>query len=295
VADNGITVWQTFFMLLTVIPASKMLSSIFMKLIARVGTVDEEKWAAIGIGSLGGLAGMYALGKVSMQALGKRGIPLGTGGSAGIPGSSVSGGSPANDGAGSPGTPFDSLVQNVSSAGNTAAVAGGVLGSIGSAPVPGVAPAVAGITGAAAKMAAMPMAAAYGIGRTLYQGVRDRGSMTVGEALGGTAMQLTGAQSVPEATARLIGTVLGSPLGGWGARMGSNIMGAPVRWASDLVSGPSWTGRTAEGFSPGESAAGLLGLPEDMFDVRFGEFSGDAPGASPGASVEDIFGGPASG
>ncbi|SHE98368.1 hypothetical protein SAMN02745218_01212 [Desulfofundulus australicus DSM 11792] len=290
---DKVTVWQTFFMLLTVIPASKMLSSIFMKLIARVGTVDEEKWAAIGIGSLGGLAGMYALGKVSMQALGKRGIPpvMGTGGNAGIPGGNVSGGTSSGDA----GTPFDSLVQNVSNVGRTAAVAGGVLGGIGSAPVPEVAPAVAGITGAAAKMASMPLAAAYGIGKTLYQGVRDRGSMSVGEVLGGTAMQLTGAQSVPEATARLIGTVLGSPLGGWGARVGSNIMGAPVRWASDLVSRPSWTGGSGGGFSPGESAAGLLGLSEDMFDVRFGEFSGDTPDASPGASVEDIFGGSASG
>lgn len=57
-----ITVWETFFMLLTVIPVSKMLSSIFMKLVARVGTVDEDKWAMIGLGAIGATFGLMKKG-----------------------------------------------------------------------------------------------------------------------------------------------------------------------------------------------------------------------------------------
>lgn len=59
---GGITVWQTFFMLLTVIPVSKMLSSIFMKLVARVGTVDEDKWAMIGLGAIGATVSLMKRG-----------------------------------------------------------------------------------------------------------------------------------------------------------------------------------------------------------------------------------------
>jgi len=57
-----ITVWEVFFMLLAVIPVSKMLSSIFMKLVARVGTVDEDKWAMIGLGAIGATAGLMKNG-----------------------------------------------------------------------------------------------------------------------------------------------------------------------------------------------------------------------------------------
>lgn len=62
--SGGITVWQTFFMLLTVIPVSKMLSSIFMNLVTRVGTVDEDKWAMIGLGAIGATVGLMKRGNV---------------------------------------------------------------------------------------------------------------------------------------------------------------------------------------------------------------------------------------
>lgn len=70
--SGGITVWETFFMLLTVIPVSKMLSSIFMKLVARVGTVDEDKWAMIGLGAIGATVGLMRKG--GPAALGKGGF-----------------------------------------------------------------------------------------------------------------------------------------------------------------------------------------------------------------------------
>ncbi|SFH34342.1 hypothetical protein SAMN05660649_04827 [Desulfotomaculum arcticum] len=57
-----ITVWEVFFMLLTVIPVSKMLSSIFMNLVARVGTVDEDRWAMIGLGAIGATFGLMKKG-----------------------------------------------------------------------------------------------------------------------------------------------------------------------------------------------------------------------------------------
>ncbi len=60
--SGSITVWETFFMLLAVIPVSKMMSSIFMKLVARVGTVDEDKWAMIGLGAIGATVGLMKKG-----------------------------------------------------------------------------------------------------------------------------------------------------------------------------------------------------------------------------------------
>jgi len=57
-----ITAWEVFFMLLAVIPVSKMLSSIFMKLVARVGTVDEDRWAMIGLGAIGATFGLMKKG-----------------------------------------------------------------------------------------------------------------------------------------------------------------------------------------------------------------------------------------
>jgi len=54
--DRRITLWALFFGLIAVIPISKMFSTIFMSLLARIGTVDEDQWAARGLGVLGGLA-----------------------------------------------------------------------------------------------------------------------------------------------------------------------------------------------------------------------------------------------
>ncbi|MEW6697306.1 MAG: hypothetical protein AB1341_08160 [Bacillota bacterium] len=89
--SGGITVWETFFMLLTVIPVSKMLSSIFMKLVARVGTVDEDKWAMIGLGAIGATIGLMRKGGTTA---------LGKGGFGGFSGASDGGGSGGSRGSG---------------------------------------------------------------------------------------------------------------------------------------------------------------------------------------------------
>lgn len=70
-----VTLLEMFFMLLAVIPISKMLSQIFMSLLARIGTVDEEKWAAIGMGAWGGLTGMIVMGRAAIGAI--KGAPGG--------------------------------------------------------------------------------------------------------------------------------------------------------------------------------------------------------------------------
>jgi hypothetical protein len=57
-----ITVWQIFFAFFVILPISKMLSNIFMSLLARFGTVDEQALATRSFGMLGGLT---ALGAVS--------------------------------------------------------------------------------------------------------------------------------------------------------------------------------------------------------------------------------------
>lgn len=51
----SVTVFETFFMMVAVIPMSKMLSTIFMKMAVRAGTVDQDKWAVIGLGAIGGV------------------------------------------------------------------------------------------------------------------------------------------------------------------------------------------------------------------------------------------------
>ena len=48
--ETEITLWQLFFVLLAIIPVSKMFSMIFMNFLARIGTVDEDVWAAKGLG-----------------------------------------------------------------------------------------------------------------------------------------------------------------------------------------------------------------------------------------------------
>lgn len=66
-----ITVWQIFFAFFVILPISKMMSNIFMSLLARFGTVDEQALATRGFGMLGGLA---TLGVAS--AAGARGAYL---------------------------------------------------------------------------------------------------------------------------------------------------------------------------------------------------------------------------
>lgn len=69
-----ITFWQLFFVLMTIIPVSKMLSMVFMSIVARLGTVDEHSEAAKGLGVLGMLGGIAMLGKAGATALGGGGI-----------------------------------------------------------------------------------------------------------------------------------------------------------------------------------------------------------------------------
>jgi len=68
-----ITIWELFWALFAVIPISKMLSYIFMSLLARIGTVDENTVALQGAGMLSGLG---ALARVSGSAVkGSPGLP----------------------------------------------------------------------------------------------------------------------------------------------------------------------------------------------------------------------------
>ncbi|HHW44745.1 MAG TPA: hypothetical protein GXX25_13275 [Desulfotomaculum sp.] len=66
---DKVTLWDTFFMIICVIPISRMFSTIFMKLVVRAGVVNEEGLAAKGSAALGGLAGMIALGRTTGMAL----------------------------------------------------------------------------------------------------------------------------------------------------------------------------------------------------------------------------------
>jgi len=59
----SITLWQIFFAFFVILPISKMLSNIFMSLLARFGTVDEQ---ALGVQrGFGMLGGLFTLGAVS--------------------------------------------------------------------------------------------------------------------------------------------------------------------------------------------------------------------------------------
>ncbi len=64
--ETNITLWQLFFVLIAIIPVSKMFSTIFMSFLARIGTVDEDMWATRGLGIMGG---MVALGKAGAGAI----------------------------------------------------------------------------------------------------------------------------------------------------------------------------------------------------------------------------------
>ncbi|MCR4443261.1 MAG: pilin [Peptococcaceae bacterium] len=66
---QGMRTWDVLFMLMVIIPVSKMMHNVFMKLIQRIGTVDEEKWAAAGATGLAGLAGLVVMGKTAAGAV----------------------------------------------------------------------------------------------------------------------------------------------------------------------------------------------------------------------------------
>ena len=65
-----ITMLQFFMAMVAIIPISKMLSMIFMNLISRIGTVDEDRWAARRLGMIGGLFGLGAATKSAASSIG---------------------------------------------------------------------------------------------------------------------------------------------------------------------------------------------------------------------------------
>lgn len=97
VANSKITVWEIFFMLLTVIPVSKMFATIFMKMVVRVGTVNQERWALFGLGALGMTYSMMRRGGMLKAAPGlSGGSSSGVSGLSGGPGGGNSGSGPGN-------------------------------------------------------------------------------------------------------------------------------------------------------------------------------------------------------
>lgn len=86
--DHIITIWQIFFAFFVILPISKMFSNIFMSIVARIGTVDEQGLAmGATTGMIGGLA---ALGAATAKGAGgtfmereHRSAHSGSGGSSG--------------------------------------------------------------------------------------------------------------------------------------------------------------------------------------------------------------------
>lgn len=299
------TVWDTFFMMLMVIPVSKMLSSIFMKLIARVGTIDEEKYAAMGMGTILTVAAIAGVGKNKMGRLGGRGAAAaggsgdGGGGGGGSPSSGAcmaglgeaSGAGPAGPssaamdflgmdagegsgtsgemGAGaSPGgagayaesygaegatagcdmgagagadlgagvppigeAPLGDISQRAGDIGDRASVYGAYTGAL--APV--AAPVVAGIMAFTTRAMVGPAVAGHQVTKSLkesYRGNRE-GGMGRADAISRSAMDLTGAGSPSEASARILGGVLGASLGSGGSRFSSNALGGATKFVNN--------------------------------------------------------------
>lgn len=302
------TVWDTFFMMLMVIPVSKMISSIFMKLIARMGTIDEEKYAAMGMGTIMAIAAVAGMGKNKAGLLRRAGTAGlaggsmlagtssggysgdgGSGGSGGISGedpaapssatmdflgvdSSPDTGAGATIGTGSGavpgvgagaftestygagvgdigggtgrateaitplgGSPLDDISQRAGDIANRA----GTYGAYSGAVSPVAAPVVAAAMNLTTRVIAGPASAGYQVAQNMrsgFQGYREAG-MGRADALSRSAMDLTGANSTSEASARILGSVLGSAFGGGGARAGANALGTTTRLVSD---GSAW-------------------------------------------------------
>ncbi len=291
------TVWDTFFMMLMVIPVSKMLSSIFMKLIARIGTIDEEKYAAMGMGTILAIAAIAGVGKNKVGLLGRGqgatgGGPSSGAGMAGLGESSGAGpagpssatmdflGMDAGGEMGTGASPGGAGVYSESYGAETGATAGfdtgagtgadlgagadlgvgGHVPPIGEAPLGGIsqkagdigdkaavygaytgaiapvaAPVVAGIMAFTTRAMVGPSVAAHQVTKNLkesYSGYRGDG-MGRGDAIARSAMDLTGARSPSEASARILGSVLGSSFGSGGSRVSSNALGSATRFVND--------------------------------------------------------------
>ncbi|MBM7854959.1 hypothetical protein JOC37_001339 [Desulfohalotomaculum tongense] len=261
-----ITVWETFFMLLTVIPVSKMLSSIFMKLVARVGTVDEDKWAMIGLGAIGATFGL-------MKKRGMVSLPTGSSGSGNIvskmpnsPGSNPGNPGGPNPGIGninanSPNTASDTAggttkqymntanngtvagrdmssisqkgqrklddIINISGqAGNKAAGTMAKVGAASSFAVPEVAPMMAGIYAAAGKSATGFASTSYNLVQEIK--TRKKNGQTFWQAM----QDISGTNNRVAATTRVASALALSPLGSRAASLGSRATGAVANWTN---------------------------------------------------------------
>lgn len=160
----------------------------------------------------------------------------------GSTGSARSAGS-AGSGAGSAGTwakkkktpppPLEGINERAGEQSTTFAKGAAFAGAL--APVAG--PAVAAMLGATGKMAAGPTLAVGHIAKNLYTNTRQ--AMRQGEgltsAMGNSVKNLTGAGSVSEANARIIGSILGSSLGTSTSQWAGNTAGKVMHKANDLV------------------------------------------------------------
>lgn len=124
---------DTFFMMVAVVPMSKMLSSIFMKMAIRNGTVNNEKWAALGLGTLGAVTMMMTRGGMLGKMTG-----MGTGQNA----RNINGhnGTSGGDNSGSAANAANSMMGGIQPGGSAHQGAS-------SGPVPGSVPPIGGATG----------------------------------------------------------------------------------------------------------------------------------------------------
>lgn len=244
-----LTVWELFFMLLTMIPVSRMMHSIFMRLIVRIGTVDEEKWGTIALGSLGSMiGGALTLGKVAVNSLGSRGTPLKnftgpSGGAEGVSLGSVTGSSVNGITERAVKTGPPPLVNAITAAGSNTggATVGAALGEMASFATPQIRDAFSTIGAAMGKIVGMPLATTYNIGkelvnrtdygknRELYESKLEALKMSGGfsnllKQSWDSAKEVTGAKTTVGALGVMAGAVIASPLGQTASRYAANTM-----------------------------------------------------------------------
>ncbi|NYE57137.1 pilin [Carboxydothermus ferrireducens] len=236
-----ITVWEVFFLLVTIIPVSKMLSSIFMSLVARAGTVDEERVAGIGLGALASAAGTIMMAGRFMGGLKGKGLsgwlapggkgndltPAGT--VAGTAGGTTAGESnieikPIKGAA--PGasatlyttkepsaiqraqnTPLYQAAGMASEAGNELALKTGALGAATSFATPAVIPIAAGVSAGIGKAAG----SVYSMAKQVGQGYKE--AKQSGKGFGEFLTDYTGAKTKLGGATALATATAGSVLG----------------------------------------------------------------------------------
>ena len=261
--SGGMKLVDVFFMLMVIIPVSKTMHSVFMKLIQRIGTVDEEKWAALGMAGLGSLAGLAALGKTTAGALGRlRGggiktpepkvdrINSGdtTGGATTVENTSGTGGSRAYvkpNNADRPDTGgFQEAIERGQAGGEVWSRYGAGIGGASGFAVPSTIPALAGIGAAVGRVIGTPVATTKALGREVLSRTSFAGKMAEDGRLkpleairlsGGfgklasemktAARELTGAKTTAGAVVRMGTAALLSPMGGRIASWGSRQTG----------------------------------------------------------------------